>query len=297
MSRSRRRAAQLRGSSFGPQTAVNQRHFKDEPDRRAAQTTGRLQAIGAACRRGRASCHAEGRGFESHQPLPKRPPFPGLFLHAQSACGSASGRTDPGLAAGPIVGRSKKNTRFAGQFWFVRTEVLLWACRRSSVRPGAAVGRLFLQNGTFLHTDACPCAASDPDPSGRVRFQSGYREANPLCPAQHPGEPWLPPPRPHSRRRPRQRRGVRHGRVGRGNRSGFHRRGCRPHWKRASARKRECRDHAKAALTPRSTRSLLPWESSTLTWWSGWPTASQSTLKAIARFVPSRAARSFSMVF
>jgi hypothetical protein len=44
-------------------------------------------------------------------------------------------------------------------------------------------------NGTFLHTDACPRAASDPDPSGRVRFQSGYREANPLprtaTPASH----------------------------------------------------------------------------------------------------------------
>jgi hypothetical protein len=28
---------------------------------------------------------------------------------------------------------------FAGRFWFVRTEVLLWACRRSGVRPAAAV--------------------------------------------------------------------------------------------------------------------------------------------------------------
>ena len=46
---------------------------------------------------------------------------------------------------------------------------------------------------------------SDSDPRGRVRFQSGYREAD-LGPDSDPGEPWLPPPRTLRRRRPRQRR-------------------------------------------------------------------------------------------
>jgi mono/diheme cytochrome c family protein len=73
------RAAQLRGSSFGPQTAANWRHFEDEHAQRAAQKTGRLQAIGAACRQACAACHAEGRGFESLQPLSERPAFAGLI--------------------------------------------------------------------------------------------------------------------------------------------------------------------------------------------------------------------------
>jgi hypothetical protein len=34
-----------------------------------------VYGIGAA----RSACHAEGRGFESHQPLPRRPAFAGLF--------------------------------------------------------------------------------------------------------------------------------------------------------------------------------------------------------------------------
>jgi hypothetical protein len=36
------------------------------------------------------------------------------------------------------VRRSKENALFAGRFWFVRTEVLLRACRRSGVLPAAA---------------------------------------------------------------------------------------------------------------------------------------------------------------
>jgi hypothetical protein len=66
-------AGRLRGSSFGPQTAVNRRHFEDEPGQRAVLESARLQAIGAATRHARSACHAEGRGFESHQPLRETP--------------------------------------------------------------------------------------------------------------------------------------------------------------------------------------------------------------------------------
>ena len=61
------------------------------------------------------------------------------FLRAQSHCSSASGRTDSGLAAGRSSAVPKENALFAGRFWFVRTEVLLRTCRRSGVRPAAAV--------------------------------------------------------------------------------------------------------------------------------------------------------------
>jgi len=72
-------AGRLRGSSFGPQTAVNRRHLEDEPGQRAALESSCLQAIGAASRHARPACHAEGRGFESLQPLRKDLRFAGLF--------------------------------------------------------------------------------------------------------------------------------------------------------------------------------------------------------------------------
>jgi hypothetical protein len=50
-------------------------------------------------------------------------------------------RTRPG----PIVGRSKENPLFAGPFWFVRTQVLLRACRTSGVRLLRPLPLLLLQ--------------------------------------------------------------------------------------------------------------------------------------------------------
>jgi hypothetical protein len=56
----------------------------------------------------RSACHAEGRGFESLQPLLKRSVFAGPFLRAQSACASASSRTNSGLAPGRSSAVPKK---------------------------------------------------------------------------------------------------------------------------------------------------------------------------------------------
>ena len=141
------------------------------------------------------------------------------FLRAQSACASASGRTDSGLAAGRLSAVPRKAPRFAGRFWFVRTEALLRACRRSSVPPAAAVAGLFLQTARFLRMDACRRAASESDSRGESGFSPDTVRPT-LCPAQRPRRAMTPTARTHRRRRPRQRRGVRHGRLGRGNRSG-----------------------------------------------------------------------------
>jgi hypothetical protein len=56
----------------------------------------------------RPACHAEGRGFESLQPLRKRPAFAGLFCWSSRLCSSASGRTDAGLAVRRSPAASRK---------------------------------------------------------------------------------------------------------------------------------------------------------------------------------------------
>src|SRR5215204_1715307 len=55
----------------------------------------------------RSACHAEGRGFESLQPL-RNGVHVQAFLRAQSACASASCRTDSGLASGRSSAVPKK---------------------------------------------------------------------------------------------------------------------------------------------------------------------------------------------
>jgi hypothetical protein len=112
----------------------------------------------------RSACHAEGRGFESLQPLRKKACICRPFSLRQSPCSSASGRTDSGLAAGQPPAASKENARFAGRFSFVRTEVILQACRRSSVRllgrePASSKRRL-------PRTAACRRGGSDSGPPG-----------------------------------------------------------------------------------------------------------------------------------
>jgi hypothetical protein len=166
----------------------------------------------------------------------------GLYLQAFFACavglcvcvGSDLLRT----RRGPIVGRSKKNGLFAGRFWFVRTEVLLQACRRSSVPAAAAVGRLVLQDGTFFADGRLPVRGQRSRSLGPSPISVRIPEASPFAPHSEPAEPWLPALRPHSRRRRTHRRVSVTGRLGHGNRSGFHRRGCRLRWKRGSARNR-----------------------------------------------------------
>jgi hypothetical protein len=78
----------------------------------------------------------------------------------------------------------KENALFAGRFSFVRTEVLLPACRRSSVLPAAAVS-------PTLAATPRSCGQRPPAryrrsrSSAPVRFQSGNREVN-LAPLRDP---------------------------------------------------------------------------------------------------------------
>jgi hypothetical protein len=61
------------------------------------------------------------------------------FSLQQSLSSSVSGRTDSGLAVRRSSAASRNRPPLAGQFWFVRTEVILQACRTSGARPAAAV--------------------------------------------------------------------------------------------------------------------------------------------------------------
>ena len=126
-------------SSFSPQTSVNRRDSQTPGVSHASEKQRVLQAV---CDRGPSPTFC----------LPcrrSRVRIPSAALEKacvcrsfsllQSPCASVSGRTDSGLAARRSSAASRKNARFAGRFWFVRTEVILRACRRSGVRPAAAV--------------------------------------------------------------------------------------------------------------------------------------------------------------
>jgi hypothetical protein len=66
-------------SAFSPQTAMISRERRGPSADAFSSETAYLQgylAIGVASR---SACHAEGRGFESHQPLLRRSAFAGLF--------------------------------------------------------------------------------------------------------------------------------------------------------------------------------------------------------------------------
>jgi hypothetical protein len=91
----------------------------------------------------------------------------------------------------PIVGRSKKNGLFAGRFWFVRTEVLLRACRRSSVPPAAGVGRLFLQTARSCTRAPARARPAIPIPRGESDFSPDTVRPT-LCPAQRPRRAMAP---------------------------------------------------------------------------------------------------------
>ena len=67
------------------------------------------------------------------QPLRKRRVFAGLLCVRSRLVRLRRVGLTPDSPR-PIVGRSKENPLFAGPFWFVRTQVLLRACRRSGVR-------------------------------------------------------------------------------------------------------------------------------------------------------------------
>jgi hypothetical protein len=181
------------------------------------------------------ACHAEGRGFESLQPLSKRPAFAGLFR-----CGSRLVPLHPvGLIPDSRCADRRGlqgKRRFAGRFSFVRTEVILQACRRSRVRLLRRLAGYSCKRHVLAHGPRAGALASDPYPRGEsisVRQPWGRP-----WPAQRPRRAMAPTPRALRGRRPRQRRGARHGRLGPWQSLGVHRRGCRLHRKRASARNR-----------------------------------------------------------
>ena len=84
--RSRERRAPRAGSAFGPLSAVETAQIGAESGPTArhetAPVSAYLQGIRASSTPGRASCHAEGRGFESLQPLSQEARFggPSVFL-------------------------------------------------------------------------------------------------------------------------------------------------------------------------------------------------------------------------
>ena len=82
--RARQRAGRVHpcltpGSPFGPQTVVNRRDLPGHSHGTRAPEAATLQAVCDQVPSLRSACHAEGRGFESHQPLSKRPASAGLF--------------------------------------------------------------------------------------------------------------------------------------------------------------------------------------------------------------------------
>src|ERR687895_2501495 len=77
------------------------------------------------------ACHAEGRGFESHQPLPKRPAFAGLF-RARSwrvRLLRAGPKPDPRQSRRAF---DSKKAAVCREFWIVRTVDVLRRQRRRS---------------------------------------------------------------------------------------------------------------------------------------------------------------------
>ena len=67
---------------------VNRRQLLGYRRARLIAEGGCLQALPPYAPRVRASCHAEGRGFESHQPLSKRPAFEAVARTLNEAAGS-----------------------------------------------------------------------------------------------------------------------------------------------------------------------------------------------------------------
>jgi hypothetical protein len=129
------------------------------------------------------ACHAGGRGFESLQPLSK-----GLHLQAffacQSACASASGRTDSGLAAGRSSAVPRKTLGLQADSGSSEPKSFCGPAEGRVFGLLRPLARLVLQR----HDPADSARRRDTSgrgPWGPVRFQSGNREVNPR-PARDP---------------------------------------------------------------------------------------------------------------
>jgi hypothetical protein len=166
---------------------------------------GHLLASGPAC-------HAEGRGFESLQPLSGNHCFAGVFRWQQSPCSSASCRTDSGLAVRRSSAASRKTLGLQADS---RSSELKSFCRPAGSRVFRLLRRLAgcSRKRHVLARDACRALPATPILGGESSFSPDTVRST-FGPHSDPGEPWLPPPRTLRRRRPRHRRGARHGRLG-----------------------------------------------------------------------------------
>ena len=153
----------------------------------------------------------------------QRPAFAGLFLRAQSHCSSASGRTDSGLAAGRSSAVPRKTPCLQADSGSSEPKSFLRTCRRSGVRPAAAV----------IPTPAAT-ARSCGAPAGAIPAvallggQSGFSPETARSASTRSAT--LASHGTQSRelsvgRRPRQRRGPRHGKLVSRQSHGGHREG------------------------------------------------------------------------
>jgi hypothetical protein len=182
------------GSPFGPQTVVNRRELPGHGYGTRAPETATLQAVCDQVPPSRSACHAEGRGFESHQPLRKRPAFAGLF-RVRSWIVRLRSRTLIGHSRRSSPGSLTRRRAFAGEF--CTSERLIFC------RPAEALVFAESAYGTDTGTPFSPAPGqtcpSRRCPPGRVSVQC----LNPVRAARDRRRPRaLDGPRPVSTFRP-----------------------------------------------------------------------------------------------
>ena len=153
--------------------------------KRAVQASGNadLQAfLDPRCRRSTA-CHAEGRGFESLQPLRKRPVFAGLFCVRSRLVRLRRVGLTPDSPRADRRPSKEKTPCLQAHSGSSEPKSFCGACRRSGVRPAAAVSPTLPRR-------------HDPADSARRRDTSGrVRGASPVSVRKPRGQP-RPAPRP-----------------------------------------------------------------------------------------------------
>jgi hypothetical protein len=135
------------------------------------------------------ACHAEGRGFESLQPLSGKACICRPFLSRQSPCSSASGRTDSGLAVRRSWAASSKTPGLQADS---RSSELKSFCRPAEGRMFACCGRSPDACGSGTIPGTAPAGAIP-----AVAVLGGQSGSSPVSVRKPRGQP-----RPASRRPP-----------------------------------------------------------------------------------------------